>query len=117
MNRRRTVSCVVAVFLVLALGLAPGLGSKPSWGGEMRQAVLTLGKLTCASCAFAIQAALRKVDGVKEAKVSYRDKRAVVDYDSARVKPEDLVAVVGKAGFSASVAASGSRALQGDARE
>lgn len=59
--------------------------------------------MTCACCAFAVKAALQRLHGVDEARVSYREKRATVVYDPVRVTPEDLVAAVEKAGFRATL--------------
>ena len=57
--------------------------------------------MTCTSCSFAVKAALKKVDGVEDAKVSFREKNAVVTYDPDRVGPEALAEAVDKTGFHA----------------
>ena len=44
-----------------------------------------------------MQSALKDVKGVKEAKVSYETKEAVVSYDPDLAKPEDLVKAVANA--------------------
>lgn len=51
----------------------------------------------------AVRHALRDVDGVVAAEVSYDDKRADVQYRPALVTPESLVAAIGRIGFQASV--------------
>lgn len=54
--------------------------------------------MTCDKCAAGVQNALKKVDGVKAAEVSLNKKQAVVTMDAAKVKPDQLIAAVDKAG-------------------
>ncbi|HEY9389747.1 MAG TPA: heavy metal-associated domain-containing protein, partial [Mycobacteriales bacterium] len=58
--------------------------------------------MTCASCAARIQRKLNKLDGVT-ATVNYATEKASVDYDPGQVTPEDLVAAVRAAGYSAAL--------------
>lgn len=46
--------------------------------------------MTCGSCAAAVKHVLKKVDGVKDAQVSYEEKSAVVTYDAAKVTPAEI---------------------------
>lgn len=48
-----------------------------------------------------VTSAIQAVDGVKDVKVSLAEKRAVVTYDPARVKPAAVVAAVKDAGYEA----------------
>ncbi|MDW7709914.1 MAG: heavy metal-associated domain-containing protein [Deferrisomatales bacterium] len=103
MNRRK---CLLAVAgWIGALVLGPSLGLRPGHARaeESREAALALEGLTCAACAFAVKAALKRLDGVRDAKVSYRNKTATVFYDPAQVSPQELVAAVEQAGFRASI--------------
>ena len=63
--------------------------------------------MTCASCQVAVKTALERLDGVKDAKVSSADKRASVDYDPAKVTPQQLVDAVNKLGYEASLPSKG----------
>lgn len=54
--------------------------------------------MTCDKCAAGVQTALKKVDGVKAAEVSLDKNQVVVTVDSAKVKTEQLIAAVDKAG-------------------
>ena len=63
---------------------------------------LALTGMTCASCAARIQRKLNKLDGVT-ATVNYATEKASVDYDPGQVTPEDLVAAVRAAGYSAAL--------------
>jgi len=58
---------------------------------------LTVTGLHCEPCADTVQEALQKVKGVKEAKVSYDDKEAVVKYDPGACKVDDLLKAVREA--------------------
>ncbi|MEU8266121.1 heavy metal translocating P-type ATPase [Sphaerisporangium sp. NPDC049002] len=70
---------------------------RPSAGGG--QIELAIGGMTCASCASRVERKLNKIDGVT-ATVNYATEKAKVVYDG-EVRPEDLVAEVEKAGYSA----------------
>jgi Cu+-exporting ATPase len=56
--------------------------------------------MTCASCANRIERKLNKLDGVT-ASVNYATEKATVDFDSARVEPEQLVAAIESVGYHA----------------
>ena len=51
----------------------------------------------------AVRHALRDLEGVVAAEVSYDDKRADVRYRAGLVTPESLVAAIDRIGFEASV--------------
>lgn len=103
MNRRMSSLAIAAVIGSLALSSVLGTASERAWAAETRETVLSLDGMTCASCVFAVKSTLRKLDGVEDAKVSYREKRAAVTYDPDRVTPETLVEAVRRAGFKAAV--------------
>ncbi|MER7133259.1 heavy metal translocating P-type ATPase [Streptosporangium saharense] len=60
---------------------------------------LSIGGMTCASCANRIERKLNKLDGVT-ATVNYATEKAKVTY-SGDISPEDLVAEVARAGYTA----------------
>ncbi|WP_116453426.1 heavy metal translocating P-type ATPase [Blastococcus litoris] len=66
-------------------------------GGD--QVELAIGGMTCASCAMRIEKRLNKLDGVT-ATVNYATEKAKVTFADG-VTPDDLVAAVEKAGYSA----------------
>ncbi len=63
------------------------------------QVELAIGGMTCASCAARIEKKLNKLDGVT-ATVNYATEKAKVTY-TGEVNPDELVAAVEKAGYSA----------------
>ncbi|RKS79401.1 Cu+-exporting ATPase [Actinomadura pelletieri DSM 43383] len=64
---------------------------------------LAIGGMTCASCANRIERKLNKLDGVT-ATVNYATEKAKVEF-TAGVSPEELIATVEKAGYSAELPA------------
>lgn len=69
---------------------------------------LTVEGMTCASCSVAVRTALKRLDGVQDARVSVEEKRAVVDYEPAKVTPQQMVDAVNRLGYRASLAPRGS---------
>lgn len=66
--------------------------------------VLKVSGMTCGGCAAAVKSAAKKVDGVKDATVSYKEGRAEVSYDPAKTTPEAIARVISeKSGFKAEV--------------
>src|SRR3978361_1598516 len=64
---------------------------------------LSIGGMTCASCAARIEKKLNKLDGVS-ASVNYATEKARVNYADG-VTPEDLVATVARTGYTAELPA------------
>ncbi|MGY1948715.1 heavy metal translocating P-type ATPase [Nocardia asiatica] len=64
---------------------------------------LAIGGMTCASCANRIEKKLNKLDGVT-ATVNYATEKARVEY-AGEITPEDLVATVEQAGYTAALPA------------
>jgi Cu+-exporting ATPase len=72
--------------------------SAPTEGGQVE---LVIGGMTCASCAARIEKRLNKIDGV-QATVNYATEKAKVVFPGA-VSPDDLVAAVEGAGYTATL--------------
>lgn len=69
---------------------------------EIQKVNLSLYGMHCSSCAAIIEKSIKKVSGVKEARVNFAAEKAVVTYDSSQAKQEDLIGAVKKAGYTAS---------------
>lgn len=65
--------------------------------------VLEISGMTCGACAAHVQKALSGVKGVKEAKVSYEGKKAVVKVAKPSATEKALVKAVKRAGYGARV--------------
>ena len=68
----------------------------------MSHVELPITGMTCASCANRIERTLNRLDGVT-ASVNYATERATVDFDPGASPPEQLVAAVEAAGYSATL--------------
>jgi len=64
--------------------------------------VLTIGGMTCASCAARIEKKLNRMDGVTAATVNYASEKAKVTYGGT-VRPEDIIATVERTGYTAAL--------------
>jgi Cu+-exporting ATPase len=67
--------------------------------------------MTCASCAARVEKRLNRLDGV-QASVNYATERASVTFAPDAVTPEDLVAAVEQAGYSAVLPTTGPQAQE-----
>lgn len=59
-----------------------------------RTTTLQIEGMTCGACATSAKIVLEKLDGVSDAKVSFKEKQAVVIYDPAKVTPEKMVEAI-----------------------
>lgn len=78
-------------------------GSPAAAQSGLRTVTLAVGNMYCAACKIIVSRSLEKVDGVRHVAVSYRDKTAVVRYDSEKCGLSDLMAATGANGFPSSV--------------
>lgn len=69
-----------------------------------RRIALKVEGMTCGSCEFHVRRALKKVQGVKEVKVSVKGGKSDIVYDTSMAKTQDLIDAVNKAGYKASLA-------------
>jgi copper chaperone len=65
----------------------------------MQTVTLGISGMTCGGCVRSVGNVLRALDGVAKADVSLEQACAVVDYDPAKLKPEQLKRSVEEAGF------------------
>ncbi|WP_025323198.1 metal-binding (seleno)protein [Deferrisoma camini] len=96
-----------ALFILLLVLGALAASPRPAGCAESRTAVLRVEGMTCPSCTFSVKAALKRVDGVEEAEVSFKGKRAVVTYDPARTSEKALIEAVNSTGFRAAPVSEG----------
>lgn len=60
--------------------------------------------MTCSLCPQMVKKSLEKTAGVQKAEVSsYKEGKAVVEYDEKKTNPESLIKAIEKAGYKASV--------------
>ena len=68
----------------------------------MAQDKFDVGGMTCAACQAHVDRAVSKLDGVQGVAVNLLAGSMLVDYDPARVSPDDICTAVDRAGYSAS---------------
>lgn len=69
--------------------------------GEPRRIVFTIRGLTCASCAFDVSRALRKVlPGIVDVNINYMVERGYVELDPSQVSWDRVAAVLGARGYT-----------------
>ena len=61
---------------------------------------LKIGGMTCAACAKAVERVTKKLDGVEKSNVNIATEKAIIEYDSSKVKVSDIKSVIEKAGYS-----------------
>ncbi|MFC1754216.1 heavy metal translocating P-type ATPase [Thermoproteota archaeon] len=69
----------------------------------MKKTTLNITGMHCASCAAVLNKGFSKMEGVTEANVNLSTAKAAVVFDEAKVSETDLIGLVKKKGFSASV--------------
>lgn len=62
---------------------------------------LSIRGMTCQACAARIEKVLNKKDFISEANVNFANEEAQITFDNSRASSEDVIALIGKAGFAA----------------
>ncbi|HEY6324510.1 MAG TPA: heavy metal-associated domain-containing protein [Thermoanaerobaculia bacterium] len=57
--------------------------------------------MTCKACELPVRRALAALPGVQRVAVSYQQGSALVTYDPAKLRPEQITAAIGKSGYRA----------------
>jgi mercuric ion binding protein len=70
---------------------------------ETRQVTLAVSNLTCAACPITVKKSLTKVPGIREARVDFETKEAVVTFDDAKTTAAALVKATTDAGYPSTV--------------
>lgn len=84
---------------VFALGLTL---AAPAWSAP-RTVTLSVPGMTCAACPITVKKALTRVEGVREAAVSYERREAVVTFDDEATGVDALLKATADAGYPSSV--------------
>ena len=83
--------------LIPAVAVIAALAS-PVWAAT-QTITLSVPGMTCAACPLTVKQALRKVQGVSKAEVSYEKKQAVVSFDDAKINVQALTKATADAGY------------------
>jgi len=80
------------------------LGAAASAAGAAPQTVtLSVSGMSCAACPITVKQALKKVDGVSKADVSFEKRQAVVTFDDSKTNVQKLTKATADAGFPATL--------------
>jgi len=77
--------------------------ASPVESGQVKNVVLKITGMTCASCQITVQKSLARLDGVIQAEVSLEEKSALVKYDPAKITPEQFMEVTATVGYTSRV--------------
>ncbi|MGY1712033.1 heavy metal translocating P-type ATPase [Geodermatophilus sp. SYSU D00758] len=86
--------------MTTTLPTAPG-ATRPTPSAATETRALDIGGMTCASCVGRVEKALKRVDGVLDARVNLATETAAVDLDPVLVTPAQLAEAVARAGYTA----------------
>lgn len=91
---------VVTLVLVLAIALTGFNTSTQSseQSTNTQEVTLKVDGMTCKMCPLTIKTALKKLDGVVDAEVSYKDKEVKVVYEEGEVRVDEIVKAIENAG-------------------
>ena len=64
------------------------------------RAVFTVRDIDCATCAFAIEKQVKKVEGVKSVGTALMLNKVFIDYDESRTSISEIMKAVDKTGYS-----------------
>ena len=67
----------------------------------MEKIELKIDGMHCGACAAGIQMFVSQMDGVKSAFVDYDGKKGAFEFESAKVKKEDIVKAIAELGYKA----------------
>ena len=71
---------------------------------EMAKCTLKVTGMTCGGCAAAVKSAAKKVNGVRDAQVSYEKGLAEITYDPSKTNPKAIAqGITERSGFKAQV--------------
>jgi Cu+-exporting ATPase len=66
---------------------------------DTKQLTLPITGMTCANCVATVERNIKKLEGVQSAVVNLSSERALVDYDSSKLKLNDFIARIDRAGY------------------
>ncbi len=92
---------IVRIIAGAMMAGALGLGLWACQGAEAKVAEIKVNNMVCGTCAAAIEAALKKVEGVQDVKVDKDAKVATVRYEAGKVDVKGLEKAVSMAGYNA----------------
>jgi copper chaperone CopZ len=113
-RRSGMFTLLIATLIVLGFGslnisryvfasMPVSVQTRTQLANDLNRVVIPVEGMTCATCEIAVRHALKRIDGVKSARVSVATKTATVDYEPGRTNPEQLVAAINSTGYRATL--------------
>jgi len=103
----RIYRMVVLIFVIASL-LSFAVSMNYARGSEdaIKQITLKVEGMTCASCPATVKAALKRLPGVINVNVSFKEAKATVTYHEAKVNIEQMIKAIENAGYHAELSTS-----------
>ena len=92
----RLTAGVAAFLLLLVAPAVAGSGKQ-----ELRETTIAVSGMFCSSCSSAVEQALKKIDGVAEARADLKADQVRVHYDGDKVTPRRMAEAIRRAGYRA----------------
>lgn len=102
-NAFKIYRMVISAFVLMGLVFFT-ISMDNAWSaeGNLKQITLKVEGMSCAACPATVKAALKRLSGIVNADVSYKEKKATVSYHEGKVTVEEMIKAVEDAGYMAS---------------
>ena len=94
-------SVVVLIFSGLNILTYASVSGSELSTQEGTQLSIPVKGMTCISCEFAVNSAVKKLPGIYEVKASAKNQKALVSYDSEKTSLDEIIEAINKTGFKA----------------
>ncbi|GAB4409117.1 MAG: mercury resistance system periplasmic binding protein MerP [Thermodesulfovibrionales bacterium] len=99
---------ILSIFVLAWILFVPAINNV--WGSEVAKHVtLKVDGMTCASCPATVKAVLKRLPGVINADVSYKEAKATVSYYEGKVTVEQMIKAIEDAGYTAHLITEGGK--------
>ena len=98
------VATVLIVFFFAfpyLIGLSNSGASIAQANGEVSEVIIPVEGMTCSGCEFNVENAVKKLDGITEAKADHQKGEVYVKSQKGKVHVDDMVEAINKAGYKA----------------
>lgn len=75
-------------------------GAQEAWA-KSQKACFKVEGMTCVTCEITTKIAVKKLDGINDVQVSYKDKGAIVNYDDSKTDPLKIKESIDSTGYKA----------------
>lgn len=98
------MATVLIVFFLAFPYLAGRLNTNSAnnhMNGEISEVIITVGGMICSGCEFNVENAIKKYNGILNAKADYKKGEAHVKFEKGKVSVNDMMKAINKAGYKA----------------